>query len=84
MMGEASRRGTYEQRKTKAVIRNKERINTTLEVFEKKDANLTLEERNQRTKARLSILSFMAYAKQSGVSLKEFRRRLRRNNKKCV
>ncbi len=72
-MGEAGRRGTFEQRKAKAVIRNKEKMTRALERAEKAKANLSN-----------VMLSFMAFAKQSGLSVKEVTRRLKRHNKKSI
>lgn len=87
-MGQAKRRGTFDERKTKAVARNKESAVVALEAMEKKEAEteagLTQEERSKRTHERIAMLSFMSMAKCSGLSMKEVRRRVHRHNKKSV
>lgn len=83
-MSEASRRGTFKERKAKAVVRNKEKAVAMLETLEKKDAELTTEERQKQTHYRIAMLSFMAMSKRSGMSIKELKRGLRRHNKKRV
>lgn len=83
-MGEASRRGTFAERKAKAIERNKEKMATALESLEKKEAELSPEERREQSHARMAMLSFMAFARRSGLSMKEVRRRVKRHNKKRV
>ena len=81
-MGEASRRGGFSERKEQAVNRNKEKMIKSMEDAERADALLTPEERKARAKARLSMLSFMAFAKRSGLSMKGAKRKLKRHIKK--
>jgi hypothetical protein len=83
-MSESSRRGTFEERKTKAIARNKERAVEVLETLEKKDAELTTEERQERTRSRIAMIAFMAAAKRSGISMKEIKRNMKRKSKKSV
>jgi hypothetical protein len=81
-MGEASRRGSFNDRREQAVTRNKERMIKSMEDAEKADKDLTKEERDAKTKARLSMLSFMAFMKRSGLSMKEVKRAVKRKNKR--
>jgi hypothetical protein len=87
-MGQADRRGTFQERKEKAIIRNgereAERVTKALERKEKKEEMLSLEEKSKRSRVRIAYMSFMAMANRSGLSLKEIRRRIQRRNKKGV
>ena len=87
-MGQADRRGTFEQRKAKAISRNKERAVKALESMEKKEAEteagLTQEERSNRAHQRIAMLSFLSMARRSGVSAKDMKRRIKRLAKKRV
>jgi hypothetical protein len=83
-VGQAERRGTFEERRAKAIERNKEKAVKVLEAMEKKDAELTTEERQIRTRDRIAMLSFLSMARHSGLSIKEVQRRVKRHNKKSV
>jgi predicted alpha/beta superfamily hydrolase len=87
-MGQADRRGTFQERKEKAIIRNgkreAEREAKALEREEKKEAELTVEEKSKRSRDRIAYMSFMAMAKRSSFSFKEIRRRVLRYNKKRI
>ena len=83
-MGEASRRGTFEQRKEKSIIKKKAMVKETLKELESPDPELTVEEKSKQSHARIAMLSFMALAKSSGLSPKEVKRRVIRHNKKRV
>lgn len=83
-MGEASRRGTYEERKKLSVEKKKEMVKAVLEELETPDKELSLEEKTERSKQRIRFTSFMAAVKQSGLSPKDFTRRLKRLNKNRV
>lgn len=83
-MGEASRRGTFEQRKEKSIIKKKAMVKETLKELESPDSELTPEEKSKRSHARIAMLSFMALARSSGLSPKEMKRRIQRHTKKCL
>ena len=83
-MGEASRRGTFEQRKEKAVIKRKAMVKATLKELEAPDPELSAEERSKQSHARIAMVSYMMAAKRYGLSAKEATRRLKRHNKKRV
>jgi hypothetical protein len=83
-MGEASRRGTFEERKAKAIIKRKAMVNTTLKELETPDPELTAEEKSKQSHARIAMLSFMSMASRAGFSGKEVRRRVKRYNKKAI
>ncbi len=83
-MGEASRRGTFEQRKEKAVIERKAMVKATLKELESEDKELSPEERKKQARARLAMLSFMSFMRKSGLSAKEAKRAIQRHNKKHV
>ncbi len=88
-MGQADRRGPFAERKTKAIIRNNERKERFDKAFENAktmkailEKDLSVEEKQRRAHIRNTMLSFMAFAKQSGLTPKELKRRLKRDNKK--
>lgn len=83
-MGQADRRGTFAERKAKAIIRNKKKVAKALEVAKQAEAELSAEEKQKRSHARIAMLSFMALGRRSGLSPKEFKRRVKRYNKKGV
>ncbi len=83
-MGEASRRGTFEERKAKAVIKRKEMVKATLKELESENAELTVEEKSKQSHARIAMLSFLAMAKRSGLPMKELKRSMKRYSKKRV
>ena len=82
-MGEASRRGTFEQRKEKAIIKRKAMVKTISKELETPDPELTVEEKSKQSHARITMRSFMAMAKSSG-SFRIKERRIKRHNKKRV
>ncbi len=82
-MGEASRRGTFAERKIKAIERNENTVNAVLEKCEKEEFELTMEEKQKRSHAKRTILRFMTYARQSGLSMKEIRRGMKRHIEKA-
>lgn len=81
-MGQASRKGTFEERKAKAVERNRIATLEINEALEKKDSEMSQEEKNKQVCDRLTMLSFAAAFRRSGLSQKEFRRRVTRYKKK--
>ncbi len=83
-MGQADRRGTFEERKEKAIIKRKAMVKATLKELETPDPELSEEERRKRSHARIAMLSFAAFANRSGLSIKEVKRRLKRRNKKSA
>jgi hypothetical protein len=83
-MGQADRRGTFEQRKAKAIIKRKAMVKVTLKELETPDPVLSEEERQKQSHARIAMLSFAAMLNRSGMSVKEGKRRLKRYYKKGV
>ncbi len=83
-MGEAGRRGTFEQRKEKAVIKRKAMVKATLKELESEDADCAPEEKSKRSHAQIAMLSFMMAARRYGLSAKEATRRLKRHKKKSA
>ncbi len=83
-MGEASRRGTFEQRKEKAVTKKKAMVKATLKELESEEADLAPEEKSKRSHARIAMLSFMAMARRTGLSAKELKRRVKRHSKRSA
>lgn len=83
-MIEASRRGTFEQRKEKSIERKKEKVEKVLNELEKADKELTQEQRIAQDKKRHAIMALVNAVQQSGMSKKEFKRRLKRHNKKTL
>lgn len=77
-MGEASRRGTFHERKQTAVGRDKDRIERN-ERIEKAHENAKIikkileEDISERERIRLKTMLFMNTAKRSGMSPKEFK-----------
>lgn len=81
-MGQANRRGTFEERKAKSIIRKKEMVKATLKELETPDPAVSEEEKRKQSHARIAILSFAAMLNRAGMSPKEGKRRLKRYNKK--
>jgi hypothetical protein len=81
-MGEASRRGTFEDRKAKAVTKKKLMVRETLRELESPDPELSVEEKSKRSHARIAMLSFAAMLGRTGITAKEGKRRLKRLQKK--
>jgi hypothetical protein len=83
-MGEASRRGTFEQRKEKSIARKKEKIEVILNELENDDKELSQEEVIEQDKKRHAIMALINFAKRNGWSAKELKRRMKRQNKKHI
>ncbi len=87
-MGQANRRGTFEERKAKAVIRNKASVRAAVEGLEKqraiKEAGLTPEEKSDQLRNKIALMSFMSFGQMLGFSPKELKRKMIRHNKKRV
>lgn len=81
-MGQADRRGTFQERKAKAVIRKKEMVKATLAELESPDPESSEKERKEQAQAKLFMMSFAAFINRSGLSAKEAKRRLKRYHKK--
>lgn len=81
-MGEASRRGSFEERKKKAVIKRKEMVRATLRELETPDPELSEEERRKASRAKIAMMSFAAMLSRSGTTMKDGKRRLKRLQKK--
>lgn len=85
-MGQANRRGTFEERKAKAIIRNEARDRAIVVELEKarvkKEEGVTREEKDVQLKNKIALLSFMSYGKRLGLSPKELKRKIKRHNKK--
>jgi hypothetical protein len=81
-MGEASRRGTFEDRKGKAIIKRKAMVKQTLKELETPDPELSEEQRRKASHARIAMMSFATMLSRTGITMKEGKRRLKRLQKK--
>ena len=80
MMGQASRRGTFEQRKEKSIERKKETAGVVLDNLGQVETKLSLKEIRQQMEIMLLVNS----AKRLGLTPKELKRKLKRDNKKRI
>ncbi len=83
-MGEASRRGTFAQRKELSIDKRKAHIKGVLDKIEKDEADLTPDQRIAQDKKRHAIMALINFARSSGMSAKELKRRMKRQNKKHI
>jgi len=81
-MGEADRRGTFKERKAKAIIKRKAMVKATLKALESPDPETSEEERRKQAHAKIAMMSFTAMLTRSGMTAKEGKRRVKRHIKK--
>lgn len=81
-MGQADRRGTFQERKEQAIIKRKAMVKATLKELESPDPETSEEERRKQSHAKIAMMSFATMLNRSGLSMKEVRRRVKRYNKK--
>lgn len=83
-MGEATRRGTFAERKADSIRKKKEMVRNTLRQLETPDPVVSEVDRQKIAHAKIAMLAYMAHGRRIGLSAKEIKRRLKKNNKKRV